>query len=205
MSTAEREQALLAVLEEHRSSECARLQAEADKEASELLRDARSQARQRVHRAVVRERERAAMRIRAAQAELNTRRREHQQRLGWALLRVARGQLEQALVERWGQLDARRAWVEATLGRALARLPAGSWTVRHPADWPEAERSAFLEDLASRGEDIAVGFLPDQAIRAGIIISSASTSLDASVRGLLSDRQATEAELLARLAEGGAL
>ncbi len=205
MSTAEQERALLAVLEEHRSSECARLQAEAAKEASELLRAARREARQRVHRAVVRERERAAMRIRAAQAELSTRRREHQQRLGWALLRVARGQLEQALVERWRQPEDRRAWVEATLGRALARLPAGSWTVRHPADWPEAERSAFLEALASRGQSFAVNFRPDQAMQAGLVITSARTSLDASVRGLLADGQATESELLARLAEGGAL
>ena len=205
MSTVERERALLAVLQEHRASECARLRAEAEKEASELLGDARREARRRVHNAAVRERERAAMRIRAAQAELNTRRREHQQRLGWALLRDAGEQLEQALLGRWREADARRSWVEAALGRALAQLPAGPWAVHHPADWPEAERSAFLEVLASRGQNIAVNFRPDQAVQAGLVITSARTSLDASVRGLLADREATEAELLARLGEEGAL
>ncbi len=202
MSVSEQEQALLAVVEAYRSAECERLRTEAEKEAAGLLLEARREARRRVHRAAQRERERAAVRIRTARAELDTRRREHQQRLGWALLEVALGQLEQALLERWGQADTRRLWIEVALEWALARLPAGPWTVRHPPGWPEAERTAFHRALASKSRDRGVGFQPDEAVRAGLIISSDRTSLDASVQGLFADRQAIEAELLALMADG---
>ncbi len=202
MTVSDQEQALLDVVEAYRSAECKRLRAEAEVEAAGLLLEARREARRRVHRAAQRERERAAVRIRTAQAELNTRRREHQQRLGWALLEVALGQLEQALLERWGQAGTRRLWIEATLERALTRLPSGPWVVRHPLGWPEAERTAFHRSLVSKSQDRGVDFQPDEAVRAGLIISSDGTSLDASVQGLFADREAIEAELLAYMAEG---
>jgi len=201
MSVSDQEQALLAVVEAYRSAECMRLRAEAEKEAAGLLLEARREARRRVRRAAQRERERSAVRIRTAQAELDTRRREHQQRLGWALLEVALGKLEQALLERWGQADTRRLWIKVTLERALTRLPSGPWVVRHPLGWPEAERIAFNHALASNSQDQGVDFKADEAVRAGLIVSSGRTSLDASVQGLFADREAIEAELLALMAD----
>ncbi len=192
---------MLALVEEYRAAECDRLRSEAETEAGALLRAARREARQRVRRAVERARERAALRIRGAEAELDTRRREHRQRLGWALLRVARGQLEEVLISRWRRVNSRRVWIEAAVGRALASLPAGPLVVAHPPDWPEAERSGLRSTLVSRTRDRAVKFQIDPGLRAGIIISSGATSLDASVLGLLADTQAVDAELLAGLDE----
>ncbi len=197
MSLGQQEQALLALVEEYRAAECSRLQAEAETEAAALLHSARREARQRVHHAVERARERAALRIRGGEAELDTRRREHRQRLGWALLSIARGQLEEALMSRWSRADSRRSWIEAAAARALASLPAGPLMVVHPPDWPESERST----LVSRARDREVSFRVDPGLRAGLFISSGGTSLDATVAGLLADTQAVDADLLAGLGE----
>ena len=117
-------------------------------------------------------------------------------------MRAALEQLEKELRRRWSQAGSRRSWIEATLVRALSRLPPGPWTVRHPPDWPETERAEFHRDLSSRGDRKPVEFQSDESILAGIEISSGRTSLDATVQGLLADTQAVEAELLARLVEG---
>ncbi len=204
MTAADQEQALIAVVDDYRARECERLRREAEAKAAALLREAWREARRRVHRAAVRERERATARIRAAQAELDTRRRRHQQRLGWVMLKAAWTPLENALLNRWGAEDTRTHWIQATVERALISMPRGRWMIQHPSDWSGAERAAVDAVLALRGADQAVDFQEDASMRAGLIISSGGTSLDASLAGLLGDTAALEARLLALVSQGGA-
>ncbi len=197
MTAADREQALIAVVDTYRARECERLKEDAVAEATRLLHEARQEARRRVHRAAVRERDQATVRIRAAQAELDTRRREHEQRLGWALLQAARGSLEDALRQYWLNEDTRRQWIEAAVERAFTSLPPGHWRLRHPSDWSDVERSVIDSALASRGVEQPVDFQEDATLRAGLVISSGGTLLDSSLAGLLADKVAIEARFLA--------
>jgi len=197
MNAAEREKALLEVVENYQASECDRLRGEAQDAAKDLMRTARRQARRRVHAAVTKERERAMAQIRAAQAELDTRRRAHWQHVDWAFLRTAGEQLTAALLSRWRQADTRQSWIAAAVGRALTSLPPGAWTIRHSPDgWSEAEPDTVKDALAKRNAQRDLDFESDDSLQAGLIIASATTSLDASARGLLADETAVGARLL---------
>ena len=200
MSLEDQEQALLGLVEDFRRAECQRLREKARREAATLLRQARQEARARVHRAIMRERETAASRIRAAQAALEARRRVSRQRRSMALLAAAWPRLAPALRARWQTVDGRRTWVDAALRQALQQLPAGHWKIRCPQGWPQDERDDVVVGLTQRlGE--APELLSDATVEAGLVIESGAACLDASLKGLLADRESIEARILAALDE----
>ncbi len=201
MSPEDPEQALLGLVDDYRQAECRRLHDEARRKAATLLRQARRKARARIHRAIMQERETAASRIRAAQAALEARRRVSLQRRNLAMLAAAWPRLAPALRARWQTVDGRRTWVDAALGQALRQLPAGRWRIWYPEGWPRDERDGVFAGLAQRlGE--APEFLSDAAVEAGLVFESGAARLDASLKGLLEDREAIDARILAVLDEG---
>ncbi len=191
----------MALIDDYRRGECQRLHDNARREAATLLRQARREARARVHRAVLRERETAASRIRAAQVALEARRRVSRQRRNMALLAAAWPRLAPALRERWQAVEGRRVWVHAALEEALRQLPVGRWRIRHPQDWPPDERSRVAAELEQR-LGAAPELLYDETLEAGLVFQSGSGTLDASLTGLLADREAVEARILAVLGGG---
>lgn len=165
-----------------------------------MISQAHRAARRRVHGAVAKQRERALSRIRAAQTELQTRRRMYQQRVSFALLRAAWKRLEAELLRRWRTPELRKAWMEGAVQQGLQQLGPGEWLVTCPASWSESEQQDLKESLSGR-LDQAPRIEPDAEVQGGLRIASAGISLDATIQGLLADRTSLEARLLALLAE----
>jgi len=200
MTLRERASALLGVVDEYRDRECRMVVERAQYEADALARRAHREARQRVHQIVVAERQRATAAIRAAQAELQTARRHYRRRRDLALLDLAWPRLEAALRRRWEESEPRRQWVDDLVGAAIRRLPAGPWTLSHPPSWPATERDAVAAQVTAGGGE-PPALIADEEIGAGLVIISGTTTLDGSIAGLLADRSAVAARLLALIEE----
>jgi flagellar biosynthesis/type III secretory pathway protein FliH len=196
MSTHETQQKLIDELEQWRDDECLRLLDRAREEALELLRNSHQRARRHVHEAVDSERARVRVRIGAARAELETLRRQHRQQLGSIILETVREHLPEVLAERWADPAARKAWIRNTAAQALQRLPRGRWTVRHALCFQASDYDTLLQALGDLGAH-EPELVSDPKLDAGLIVECQGVRLDASVAGLLSDREAVEARLLA--------
>lgn len=173
--------------------------AAAGREARELLGATHRAARRRMHDNVLEIRQVMRRELDQAQAALETARRQHQQRCDFALLEASWPLLREALARRWQDAGARQVWVESLLRQAQRALPAGAWDVHCPADWPASERERLAAQLASAG--ITVRFLVDATASAGLRLCAGGACLDGTAEGILGDRAAIQARLLARLSE----
>lgn len=200
MNLTERTRALLELVEAHRAARCAELLSAAREKARAMRKEAYREARARLHEALARERDRAGRATALAQAQLDTRVRQHRQREVSALLRAAENRLPGALARRWQDPPARARWAESVLADASAVLPEGPWEIRHPPDWPAAERERAAASLAP-ARRAAPRFTADASVRAGLLVRAGHNVVDGSAAGLLADRAAIGARLLAHLEE----
>jgi hypothetical protein len=183
-----RMQALLDLVEADRAQRCQALHDQARGQAVAALATAQAQARAQLRATFAEERQRAAQRLAAARAELQTHRRLQAQHRTEALLALAWQRLPAVLAGRWQQPDTRQAWVQAALAGACAALPATTaWTVHHPADWPEAERDRLTAAVKADGLP-APTCQATAGLAAGLKISAAGNVVDATIPGLLADR-----------------
>lgn len=196
--------ALMQLLEQSRDARCREALEQAEAQASELRRNARKLARERVSRAAREERERLDYEVRMVEAEIETEQRKHARRRDLALIEAGRAALRDALAARWRQRDARQAWAEITVTEAAEVLLGREWLLEHPADWPAEERDAALAAARERcGATIEAK--PVDELDAGLRIRSEGALVDMSVPGLLANQRTIEGELLAefnRLAAG---
>ncbi len=191
-----RTQALLDLVEQDRLAQCHTIIGQAQAQASARLAQARADARLRVREAFGEERQQAQARIAAARATLQTQRRLHDQRQAAAWLARAWLQLPQALRARWCDEQARRQWVAAAIADAQRLLPAGHWKIAFGQPWPEAERQALAQQL-QRDHATEVAFDLDPGVEAGLRVLSGGNRLDATLAGLIADRDEIGARLLA--------
>ena len=198
MTLDSRTQALLALVEGDRNSRREAILAEARGRARALLAQAHADARARVREAFVEERSRARERVAAAQANLSTRRRLHEQRRAAALLALGWQRLPAELRQRWQDAAPRRLWVDAIVAAAARALPHAPWAVVHGADWPAAEREALGARMAAELA-MAPTFVADAGITAGLRIAAAGNVIDGTLAGLVNDRSEVGAQLLRRL------
>jgi len=196
MTLEARTQALLDLVEQDRVAQRDSIIGQAQAQAATLLAQARADARMRVRDAFTEERQHAQARIAAARATLQTQRRLHAQRQAAAWLARAWQQLPEALHARWHDDAARRLWVAAAIAQAERVLPSGRWRVVHGGHWPEAERQALAEHL-QRDSGTPLAFEVDASIDAGLRVVSGGNRLDATLAGLLADRDEIGARLLA--------
>jgi len=190
------ERRLAEMLRQWRDEECRQLRERADAEARELLQHTHRRARRDLHRAVLAERERNRGRIAAAEAELATLRRRHDQQMGSVIVAAARRRLPEKLAEHWADPERRRLWIRAAAAQALRRLPRGRWRIRHAFCFKAADFDSLLQALKP-GLAEEPELLSELDMEAGLIIECGGVSLDASARGLLADREALNARLLA--------
>jgi len=200
MTLQARTQALLDLVESDRERQCQALLGQARAQAATLLAQARAAARARAHHAFAAERERAAGVLAAAQAELATRKRLHAQRRMEALLARAWVRLPELLRQRWAAPPSRVRWVERAL-RDAERLfgdsggPTG-WTMQHALPWPEAERAVLTGRLH------APRFVADARLGAGLRIVAGGNVVDATLEGLLADRDEIGGRIVGLLEAG---
>jgi hypothetical protein len=204
MNLEQRAAALLAVVAEYRSQRCAELLDPAREQVRALVMGALREARRRVRTALGEERKRLAAAVAAVEAQLATERRLVTQRrsaeqlsLGWASLRVA-------LQTRWDDAEACRAWTDAHLARVRTVLRAvdasQAWLLTGPGDWPAAERDRVAAALREHGAP-AVRFVADPLLTAGFRVQAGHNVLDATLDGLLADRNAVQGRLLQLIEE----
>jgi hypothetical protein len=200
-------QALLDLVEADRAQRCGALLAAAQARADAIVRQAYGDARARMHAAFREERERHDTRVRAAQANLQTRRRHALQRRATALLDAAWLRLPEELVRRWHDEAARKAWVAAVVENARSLLPSCAWRIVHAPDWPSADRENLAAELAAglpaelpaelaAAQSARLAFEASEAIRAGLKISGNGNVVDGTLEGILADRAEIGGRLL---------
>lgn len=190
--------ALLALVEQHRAERCGQLLAQAEERRHTLLAEAYSEARARMHEAVLTERRRGKDKLDATRAQLETRARQQQHQTALLLLQQGWELLGQAVLQRWKSAAPRRLWVDTLLRQALLLLPRCSWVIEHPPGWDPAECAELHEALRAHcgGEP---ELRANDQIDAGLRICAEGAFLDGTLEGLLADRAAIEAQLLAQL------
>jgi len=197
---------LLDVVVQHRDEKCAAIRASAQAESKTQLRAAWRAARQRLHKENVEIRRRVEHTLASHEAQQQTRLRQRRQVDDEVLLDTARESLQAALLRRWQQPLSRQQWCEALVNAAVTTLDGKIWTVEHPTDWPMSEHDALRERISSLcGKTPRLQANAD--ISAGLRICAAGTCMDATIDGLLHDRERIDAELLALCTEragGGA-
>jgi hypothetical protein len=191
---------MLKLVEEHELGRCREALTRAHAQAQVMRREAQRVARARMHahiQALKQERRRA---LALASAELDTAQRQHRNRCDYALIETGLKQLDAALANRWQDAAARHQWVERVVRNARARLPRERWEISHPPGWPESEQRELAARLAPELGAAPV-FRAEIGIRAGLCVRAGTARLDGTLDGLLADRAAIEALMLAELAE----
>jgi len=180
---------LLALVEADRQRRCRAALAPAEAAARARFAQQAHVLRREHREALARQRAEREARLARARARVATAEHARQLRRAAMIVEEAWPLLQAALLERWRRPQSRRRWISSALALALARLPARGWIVRHPVDLPEPECSSMLAELAERG--IAeVRCEKVQGIAAGLEIRVGEARLDATVGGLMADRQA---------------
>jgi len=200
MTLQQRTQALLDLVEQDRHARCTEVIAQAERQAAATLAQARAEARRRMREAFAEERSRASARVAAARAELQTRHRLHEQQQAAAWLAVGWQGLPPALRQRWTDAAARQQWADAALHEATRVLAPGRWRIVHAPGWPAHEREALAAGLPAAPATTA-DFVEDPALAAGLRVVADGNVVDATLGGLLADREAIGARLLGELGE----
>ena len=193
-------QHLLTQLDAQRQARCEGLLAQARKEARLVSRHAHQKSRARVRQAVINIRESTRKRLLSAAAKRQTRERQLRQHEDQALLEQAWQPLQELLLQRWQDPATRQQWIDQLLEQAAQVLVDTNWKIRHPPDWPGAERGAVESRLVELHGYSPV-FSAQPSIHAGLLIVADQTRVDGTIDGLLHDRSRIEALLLARLNE----
>jgi hypothetical protein len=188
--------ALLQRVTEDRDRRCAMLRAAADAQAQQIVRSAHTEARQNVSQAVIQERTRMelGMRQATARADIEARRRERLQ--SRELIGQMWARITDVLERRWQEPDTRRAWIDAALTQATSVLAGRPWFIEGGPDWTEEQRAELILRAGARGAR-SVQWSRQAAMTAGFRIRSGNVCIDATVPGLLAQRDAIEAALLA--------
>jgi vacuolar-type H+-ATPase subunit E/Vma4 len=189
---------LLRELERETQAECQALISAAEQEARAIVARARGDATERTHAAIVLLRQEGRRRLLRAKAQADTELRLRAHRDASAAIAMAWPLLEAALLACWHDPASRRLWAESALRHAAARLLRGPWKIEHPTDWSESERQSLPSMLPEDGS-VKVEFKADADVAAGLRIRAGQALLDATLQGLLADRAAVAAALLAEV------
>jgi hypothetical protein len=189
---------MLKLVASYERERCRDISERAQKEARHIVANARRRARARLREDARELRAAGRRRLALARAELDTARRAHEQRRDLALVTRGWRGLEARLRARWQDPAARGRWVAGAIAQALAVLPRATWTIAHAAGWTETERNGVAEALERQGVKVERVSL-DARAQGGIRLCAGGACLDGTIDGLLADRAAIEAMLLAEL------
>ena len=162
---------------------------------------ARREGRRLLHAATRAKRERVRERCRQALADLDRERRRRDFDVDRGVIVAALAALPEALERRWREAAARQAWCAEALTIAAARLVARDWRIALAGDVGEAECAAVAAAATAHG---ARAVVTAGGGGAGLTIGAGASLVDATVAGLLADREAIAARLLAVWLDGGA-
>jgi vacuolar-type H+-ATPase subunit H len=186
-------QALLDLIAADRDRRCDEIMAGARRQAAELLRQAHDQARERVTGGLRDARARARHRVDAAAAQRQSRLRLAQQGSASDFLARAMALLPAALSARWQQSETRLRWVRLALLQARQALPCSDWRIAHAPGLLPADIAALDDDDTA---PFLRNFEAEPQLVAGLRVHGNGNCVDASLAGLLADRDSLSASLL---------
>jgi vacuolar-type H+-ATPase subunit E/Vma4 len=189
-------QALLQRVTDDRDRSCAAVRAAAESQAKQILRSARTEARTNVRNAVIQERARMDLGMRQATARADIEERRQERQKSRELLEQMWAAIAEGLERRWREPALRRAWIDAAMSQAGALLAGRAWLIEVGSDWTEQERGELTDRARGRGAG-TVEYSLHAAMPAGLKIRAGSVCVDATVSGLLAQRDAIEAAFLA--------
>jgi len=187
--------ALLGLVTQRREQRTRDIRSQSDAQVEEILRAARAEARESLHQAVGRERARMSQGLRQAQARAELETRQRAQRETLTLLQHMWQRIGATLEARWREKQGRGVWLAAALQDAAQLLGGRAWRIEHPAGLALEERQRALTQ-AGAGGDQDVEWHPEPQLRVGLRVRTSGACLDATIEGLLVDREAVEALFL---------
>lgn len=194
---------LLGVVVENREKRCQQVREKARQQARDITRQAHARTRARMHHHVNELREKYRLRITSANARNQTLLRQQHQKEDRAMLDVAWPLLREAMTALWNKPESRREWLLAAIADASSRLREHGWHIEHPRKLSEEDEKLITHMLSgSKSKHPKLVAVDD--IEAGIRIKIKGTVVDATLEGLLSQRKAIEAVMLARIKQGAA-
>lgn len=196
MNVGAQEQALLDLIAADRTRRCNEIGESAQRQCAPMLREAHLHARERLRKVLTEARERARQRVAAAIAQRQTRERLAQQNSASEFLTQALQRLPMTLQQRWQQPQARARWVQMALMQAQQSLPAADWRVEHADGLRTGDVAAHAADTGSAA---SLSFQLNPQLIAGLRIFGNGNCIDASLPGLLSDRENLAAAMLQAL------
>lgn len=170
--------ALLAYVAQVRDRQLGEIRGAAEGERQAVLGAARARAREQVRQALREARRDADGQVALARAAAQARLRRARQALTTASLSGVRGRVEQGVRARWADPAGQRAWIAMALDEAARHLPAGAWTISHPAGLEPAR-------LAGVPEGVTLEARAEPGLEAGLRIRAGEASVDASLDALL--------------------
>ena len=193
---------LLGVVSENRDRRCVEVSESTRLHAKDILKQAHIRVRARLRRHVSMLREKYRVGISAAKARKETLIRQQQQKADKACLDAAWPILREALRELWKDPESRNSWIDAAIDSASSTLLEYNWRVEYPVDFTDQE-SKLLKQMFTDRLEKAPGLAASDDIEAGIRIISHGTVLDATLEGLLQQKQTIEASLISRIKQDG--
>jgi hypothetical protein len=186
-------QAMIAQLRRYESDQVGEIVDRGHASARALVASAFAEARASVAKAVRRERSRRQAAVTKSKARAETRARlDSQLRIG-ELLASGWAQLPEVLSERWRNPDQRQRWWQAAVAQACQRLLGESFLIEYAPGPTQRE----LDDMVGACGERRVSLQSAHELGAGVRITTPGAALDASVGGLLADREHIQSLLLA--------
>ena len=187
--------ALLGLVTQRREQRTRDIRAQSDAQVEEILRAARAEARESLHQAVARERARLSQGLRQAQARAELETRQRAQRETLTLLQHMWPRIGATLEARWREEQERGVWIAAAMQAAAQLLGGRPWRIEHPAGLTPEERQRALTQAGAGGAQ-DVEWHPEPQLGAGLRVRTSGACLDATIDGLLVDREDVEALFL---------
>jgi hypothetical protein len=187
--------ALLGLVSQRREQRTRDIRAQSDAQVEEILRAARAEARESLHQAVARERARLSQGLRQAQARAELETRQRAQRETLTLLQHMWPRIGATLEARWREEQERGVWIAAAMQDAAQLLGGRPWRIEHAAGLTPEERQRALTQAGAGGAQ-DVEWHPEPQLTAGLRVRTTGACLDATIEGLLVDREDVEALFL---------
>ena len=191
--------ALLRRLGREQETRTRRARDEAEAQVRDILRRTRTEARARVHQAVLDQRREDETALARRRAAIETRLRRARQKTLRQLLDSAWAELPEALEERWGDTGDRLQWCRAACAQALrSLLKTDRIQVEIDSEWAEELGPVAMQHLTSHASS-QVSIVRIDGLGAGLRVRAGEACLDATLGGLLAARERVTAELLAEV------
>jgi F0F1-type ATP synthase delta subunit len=194
---------LLGVVVENREKRCLEVRENARQQAKVIIKNAYSKGRVRMHHHIDALREKYRVRVTSAIARNQTLLRRQHQKEDRATLDAAWPLLRQAMLALWDDPVSRHKWLDAAIAKATAGLREHDWRIEHPPGLSDEDIKKINLTL-SHGNGKGAELLACDDIEAGVRIIARGTVIDATLKGLLQQKTAIEARMIARIRQGAA-